>query len=76
MWIVATALAALPVLTIFGLPALWSWVGGFLGGYLHRKTEGRHGQVLKCIEDDEKSYAGKHKSEGGGDTEKGEDGSL
>ncbi|CAN8103357.1 unnamed protein product [Discula destructiva] len=64
--IVAPIIAALPALVIWGIPAIWAWVGVFLGGYLRRKTEGRHGQVLKCIEEDEQSYAEKHKAKSGG----------
>lgn len=70
--VVAPVLACLPAFFIFGIPAIWSWLGKFFGEYLRRKTEGRRGQVLKSIEEDEKSYAEKH-NKGKGDKKKGEE---
>lgn len=70
--VVAPVLACLPAFFIFGVPAIWSWLGKFFGEYLRRKTEGRRGQVLKSIEEDEKSYAEKH-NKGEGDSKKGEE---
>lgn len=69
--IVAPLLAIIPAFIIYGIPAIWTWIGIFLGGYVRRKTEGRCGQVLKCIEADEQSYAEKHKGKSSGDTVKG-----
>lgn len=69
--IVAPILACLPAFFIFGIPAIWSRLGMFCGGYLRRKTEGRRSQVLKSIEEDEKNYAEKHKSQG--DDKKGKE---
>lgn len=70
--IVAPIIACLPAFFIFGIPAIWSWLGMITGGYLHRKTEGRRAQVLKSIEEDEKYYAEKH-GKGKGDSKKGEE---
>lgn len=70
--IVAPIIACLPAFVIWGIPAIWMWVGMVSGGYLRRKTEGRRGQVLKSIEEDEKVYAEKHEQKGGGDQKKGE----
>lgn len=70
--VVAPFIACLPAFFIFGIPAIWSQLGMFFGGYLRRKTEGRRGQVLKSIEEDEKDYAEKHKKSEG-DSKKGEE---
>lgn len=69
--IVAPILAIIPAFIIYGIPAIWTWIGIFLGGYVRRKTEGRHGQVLKSIEADEKNYAEKHQGKSSGNTKKG-----
>lgn len=70
---VAPILACLPAFVIWGIPAIWMWLGMVSGGYLHRKTEGRRGQVLKSIEEDEKSYAEKHGEKGAGNKDKGKE---
>lgn len=70
--VVVPIIACIPAFVIWGIPAIWAWIGVFLGGYVRRKTDGRRGQVLKCIEEDEKGYAAKKKTTSSGDTQKGE----
>lgn len=71
--IVAPILAALPAFVIWGIPAIWARIGILFGGYVRRKTEGRRDMVLKTIEEDEESYAKKHKIESSGNTKRGTD---
>lgn len=54
--IVAPTLACIPMLVLFGIPALWHALGSLLGTYLLRKTEGRRAQLLDVMADDEKKY--------------------
>lgn len=55
----AVLIAVLPILVIFGIPALWNALGSVAGTYLRRKTDGRRSKILEVIEEDEKHYAEK-----------------
>lgn len=52
-------IAVVPLLVIFGVPALWNALGSVAGTYLRRKTDGRRSKILEVIEEDEKQYAEK-----------------
>lgn len=54
--IVAPAIACIPILILYGIPALWRALGSLLGTYLRRKTDGRRAQLLDVMADDEKKY--------------------
>ena len=55
-FIVAPFIALIPMLVLFGIPALWQALGSLLGTYLRRKTDGRRAHLLDVMADDEKNY--------------------
>lgn len=55
----AAAIAIIPILALFGIPAVWHALGSVAGSYLRRKTDGRRTKILEVIEEDEKQYAKK-----------------
>lgn len=55
----AATIAIIPILALFGIPAVWHALGSLAGTYLRRKTDGRRTKILQVIEEDEKQYAKK-----------------
>lgn len=54
--VVISILGFLPLGTILLGPKLVFSIGGWLGGYLRKKTEGRRGQILELVEKDELAW--------------------
>jgi alpha-1,2-mannosyltransferase len=52
-----TVLAVVPLVALFVLPVAWRLVGGLLGWYLRKKTEGRRCRIVEVMERDERSFA-------------------
>jgi alpha-1,2-mannosyltransferase len=58
-FIVAPAIAFIPMFVLFGIPAIWRAWGAMLGTYLRHKTDGRRAQLLEVMAHDEEKYIAK-----------------
>lgn len=64
-FIAAPVVVMIPMLVLFGVPALWRALGAMLGTYLRHKTDGRRTQLLDVMAHDEKNYTPSDDNEDG-----------